>query len=248
MQCNFMLAVIAVLVFSVLAGASGDHADGHAHGHGAAATIGEPGKGENVTRTITIDMSDAMRYTPADVTVTQGETVKFIVRNTGKMPHEMVLGTEEELKDHYEVMKKNPQMEHSDENMVTVQPGETGEIIWQFTAAGKVDFACLLPGHYEMGMKGVVSVLSQEHESTVQTSSAAADMTKGVIRKIDKANKKITIKHGEIKNLEMPGMTMVFQVKDHVLLDKVATGDKVKFRVEKTGNAFVVTDILPDTE
>lgn len=246
MQRNFMMAIIAVFVFSGLAGASGDHAGGH--GHGAAATIGHPGKGANVTRTITIDMSDAMRYTPAEVTVLQGETVKFIVRNSGKMPHEMVLGTEEELQDHYEVMKKHPEMEHADANMVTVQPGETGEIIWQFTQSGKVDFACLLPGHYEKGMKGSVSVLSQEQMTTASTSSLVADMTKGVIRKIDKANKKITIKHGEIKNLEMPGMTMVFQVNDPVLLDKAAIGDKVKFRAEKTGTAFVVTEIQPDTE
>ena len=73
----------------------------------------------------------------------------------------------------------------------------------------------------------------------------SADMTEGEIRKIDINNKKITIKHGEIKNLEMPGMTMVFQVKDPVMLDKVKAGDKVKFRAEKTGSAFVVTDIVP---
>ena len=73
----------------------------------------------------------------------------------------------------------------------------------------------------------------------------SAKMTEGEIRKIDKANKKITIKHGEIKNLEMPGMTMVFQVKDPVMLDKVKAGDKVKFRAEKAGSALVVTDIEP---
>ena len=246
MQRNFMLAVIAVFIFSGLAGASGEHAGGH--DHGAAATIGQPGKGENVTRTLTIEMSDAMRYTPAEVTVTLGETVKFIVRNVGKMPHEMVLGTEEELQEHYEVMKTHPEMEHADENMVTVQPGASGEIIWQFTQAGKVDFACLLPGHYEQGMKGVVRVLSQGNATTAPTSSVAAELSKGVIRKIDKANNKITIKHGEIKNLEMPGMTVVFQVKDPVLLDKVAIGDKVKFRAEKRGAAFVVTAIQPDRE
>jgi len=73
--------------------------------------------------------------------------------------------------------------------------------------------------------------------------NVSADMTEGVIRKIDKTNNKITIKHGEIKNLDMPGMTMVFQVKDPLMLDAVITGDKVKFRVEKVGGAFVITDI-----
>ena len=62
--------------------------------------------------------------------------------------------------EHYEVMKKNPEMEHADENMVTVAPGKSGEIVWQFTKAGKIDFACLQPGHYDAGMKGAVNVAS----------------------------------------------------------------------------------------
>ena len=72
---------------------------------------------------------------------------------------------------------------------------------------------------------------------------AAADMTEGEVRKIDKPARKITLKHGEIKNLEMPGMTMVFQVENAALLDKVQTGDKVRFSAVKTGGAFVVTAI-----
>ena len=68
-------------------------------------------------------------------------------------------------------------------------------------------------------------------------------MTEGEIRKVDLENKKITIKHGDIKNLEMPGMTMVFQVKDAALLDKVKMGDKVRFKAEKANGAIVVTDI-----
>ena len=71
-----------------------------------------------------------------------------------------IVGTDKELKEHYEVMKKNPEMEHDDPNMVTVAPGKTGEIIWQFTKAGKVDFACLQSGHYDAGMKGLVKVAS----------------------------------------------------------------------------------------
>lgn len=70
-------------------------------------------------------------------------------------------------------------------------------------------------------------------------------MTDGEVRKIDKETKKITIKHGEIKNLDMPGMTMVFQVKDVALLDTIKVGDKVKFVAEKAGGAIVVTDIQP---
>ena len=73
----------------------------------------------------------------------------------------------------------------------------------------------------------------------------AADMTDGEVRKVDKQAGKITLKHGEIKNLEMPGMTMVFQVKDPAMLDAVKPGDKVKFRAEKLGSSIVVTEIAP---
>jgi Cu/Ag efflux protein CusF len=72
-----------------------------------------------------------------------------------------------------------------------------------------------------------------------------ASMTEGEVRKIDKEAKKITLKHGDIKNLDMPGMTMVFLVKDAALLDKVKAGDKVKFAAEKTDSAIVVTAIEP---
>lgn len=72
---------------------------------------------------------------------------------------------------------------------------------------------------------------------------ARNDMTQGEVRKIDKDAKKITIKHGEIKNLEMPPMTMVFQVRDTALLEQVQAGDKVQFKVMKDGGALVVTDL-----
>ena len=72
---------------------------------------------------------------------------------------------------------------------------------------------------------------------------ATADMVDGEIRKVDMEAKKITIKHGAIKNLDMPGMTMVFQVKDAEMLKKVKAGDKVRFTAEKAGGAIVVTNI-----
>lgn len=74
-------------------------------------------------------------------------------------------------------------------------------------------------------------------------SSAASEMTEGEIRKVDKEASKLTIKHGEIKNLDMPSMTMVFQVKDAAMLDKVRAGDKVRFKAEKDGASFVVTEV-----
>lgn len=69
------------------------------------------------------------------------------------------------------------------------------------------------------------------------------DLTDGEVRKVDKSAGKVTIKHGTIKNLDMPGMTMAFQVKDKALLDQVAAGDKIKFKVVMEGKKMVVTDI-----
>jgi Cu/Ag efflux protein CusF len=71
----------------------------------------------------------------------------------------------------------------------------------------------------------------------------AGAMTDGEVRKVDKDAKKITLKHGEIRNLDMPPMTMVFQVKDAALLERVKPGDKVKFSAEKVGGAYTVTAI-----
>ena len=75
--------------------------------------------------------------------------------------------------------------------------------------------------------------------------AATPGMTDGEVRKIDKDAGKITIKHGEIKHLEMPGMTMVFNAKDKSLLDKVQVGDKVSFMVVSEGGKMVVTAIEP---
>lgn len=72
---------------------------------------------------------------------------------------------------------------------------------------------------------------------------AQVPMTDAEVRKVDKDNQKITLKHGEIKNLDMPGMTMVFNVKDVLMLDKVKAGDKVQFRAESDAGKFTVTEI-----
>lgn len=77
----------------------------------------------------------------------------------------------------------------------------------------------------------------------VMDTAATATMTEGEVRKIDKENQKITLKHGEIKNLDMPGMTMVFKIKDAAMLEKVQVGSKVKFKAEKSDGAFVVTSL-----
>jgi uncharacterized cupredoxin-like copper-binding protein len=120
--------------------------------------FGQEGDPKKVTRTIKVGMSDAMRFTPAELKVKKGQTVKFVAINSGKLLHEMVLGTPQALKEHAELMKKFPEMEHADANMAHVKPGKAGEIVWQFTQAGDFQFACLQPGHFEAGMVGKVVV------------------------------------------------------------------------------------------
>ena len=134
------------------------HADGHPHAHDGQAAIGEAGDPAQATRTVRVDMADTMRFSPSRVAVRQGETVRFSVRHAGALKHEFVLGTRRELAEHYALMKKFPEMEHADPNRITLAPGATGEIVWRFSKAGKIDFACLQPGHYDAGMKGVVDV------------------------------------------------------------------------------------------
>jgi uncharacterized cupredoxin-like copper-binding protein len=128
----------------------------HNAGHGAA--LGQPGDATKVSRAIEVEMSDSMRFNPAAITVQRGETIRFIARNTGRVNHEMVLGTKQELKEHAALMRKFPDMQHADPNQVSVKPGETGELIWRFTKAGTFDFACLQPGHFEAGMVGKIAV------------------------------------------------------------------------------------------
>ena len=96
------------------------------------------------------------------------------------------------------------------------------------------------------GFSGTALSEEKQVNDGIQTSPASVEMTDGVIRKVDKSNNRITIKHGEIRNLDMPGMTMVFQVQQPELLDKVQVGEKVKFRAEKSGSALVVTEIQPE--
>jgi uncharacterized cupredoxin-like copper-binding protein len=119
-----------------------------------AANMGKPGDAKKVTRTIQVDMNDTMRFTPSTINIKRGETIKFIVSNTGHVKHEMVLGSIDELKEHAALMIKFPEMEHSDPNQVSVEPGQTGELVWQFTKAGTFYFACLQSGHFEAGMRG----------------------------------------------------------------------------------------------
>jgi uncharacterized cupredoxin-like copper-binding protein len=110
-------------------------------------------------RTLQVAMGDAMRFSPDRIEVHQGETVRLVLRNTGAVVHEMVIGTPKELREHAAMMKDMPGMEHAEPSMARVPPGQSGEIVWSFNRPGTFEFACLVPGHYEAGMKGTIVVI-----------------------------------------------------------------------------------------
>jgi uncharacterized cupredoxin-like copper-binding protein len=119
---------------------------------------GIAGDAKAVTRTIEVRMLDSMRFVPNRVDVRQGDTIRFVHRNDGKVMHEFVIGTKKENEEHAALMLKFPNMEHDEPYMAHVGPGKTAEIIWTFNRSGEFEFACLIPGHYAAGMAGTVAV------------------------------------------------------------------------------------------
>lgn len=122
---------------------------------------GIAGDAKDAKRTLEITMTDNMRFSPERIEVRQGETVKFAVKNAGKVMHEMVIGTKKDLDEHAAMMVKFPGMEHEEPYMTHVGPGKTGEIVWTFNRPGEFDFACLIAGHYQAGMVGKIKVAGE---------------------------------------------------------------------------------------
>ena len=180
---SVLAAAVAASLLSVAPIAFG-HGEG---GHGKPKAIdyskaeempfGKAGNPKRANRTIHVGMHDTMRFVasasgratdvqpgnpphamPADIVVKRGETVRFLVRNDGKVMHEMVIGRMQELKEHAELMRKFPNMEHDEPYMAHVAPGKEGELVWQFTKAGEFHYACLIPGHMEAGMIAKITV------------------------------------------------------------------------------------------
>ena len=110
------------------------------------------------SKTIEISMADTMRFSPAMLSIETGDVVRFVVSNEGALQHEFVLGTADSLAEHAELMAKFPNMEHEEPYMAHVDPNKKMDIIWQFTKAGVFEFGCLLPGHFQAGMKGTITV------------------------------------------------------------------------------------------
>jgi uncharacterized cupredoxin-like copper-binding protein len=119
---------------------------------------GITGDARAVQRTLTVTMSDTMRFTPDNFSVKAGDTVRLIIKNQGKLMHELVIGTPQELEAHAAMMVKFPDMEHDEPYMAHVPPGGSGQLIWTFNRPGEFNFACLIAGHYQAGMTGRIVV------------------------------------------------------------------------------------------
>ena len=156
--------VLALLASMLIAASAWPHGDSHEPKNKPSGVsieehpFGKQGDANRITRTVKIDMADSMRYTPAEVTVKRGETIRFGVRNSGKVMHVLVLGTMKTLQEHAALMRKHPGMEHQEPYMAHVAPGKSERLVWQFTQPGEFHYGCLIPGHFEAGMVGKVIV------------------------------------------------------------------------------------------
>lgn len=154
------------------------------HNHASATAVGEPAKATAKTRTVRITMGDSF-YEPETVPVKAGETVRFVITNSGGLLHEFNIGTAAMHADHQKEMAMmmdhgmitptgvneammamdhsnmpgmGHSMKHDDPNSVLVEPGRTRELTWKFTKDATIEFACNIPGHYESGMVGRIDI------------------------------------------------------------------------------------------
>jgi uncharacterized cupredoxin-like copper-binding protein len=150
-------------------------ATGHSHGEEASPPAGPVA--QVVSRSIAVQMDDQMRFTPATLEVQAGETIRFVVHNAGQTAHEMVLGEPQEIAAHAQAMKaaessgQDSHHSHGTGMAITVGAGQTGELVVSFPSAMTLQMACLIPGHYEAGMRGTLKVLPAG-AATLQTPSA----------------------------------------------------------------------------
>lgn len=154
-------ALAATVIFTPAMAFAGPGGAGHSHGPSAETAYGKPGDPKKPTRTVAVTMREVdgkMLFFPNVVEVKRGEQIRFSMKNTGALDHELVVATLEENLKHAIEMQKNPDMEHDDPNAKRLAPGKAGEIVWHFTKAGEFDFSCLIPGHREAGMSGKIVV------------------------------------------------------------------------------------------
>ena len=163
----FLTTVTVIACTAVLAHGDEDHSKKTGPVKKEQKDWGIAGDAKAAKRTIEVSMLDTMKFSPDKIDVKIGETVKFVVKNTGAQMHEFVIGTQKANAEHAALMVKFPNMEHDEPYMAHVPAGKTGAIIWKFNKAGDFDFACLIAGHYQAGMIGKITVVaagkSDEH-------------------------------------------------------------------------------------
>lgn len=166
MRMIMLVAALIVMSPDAIAHDGNAHA-GHGHSHGATIEGGAPGKATEATRVVTVIATDS-DYAPKSVAVKSGETVRFVVRNDGKLVHEFTIGTRAMQAEHQSEMlglvvsgvieadkvDRSKLGAHDHGNNLLLDPGQSGEIVWTFAAVGDLEFGCNIPGHYEGGMKG----------------------------------------------------------------------------------------------
>ena len=169
-----VLVSLGVLAASAALAVAGPGAKSHSHSHGEETAYGVPGDAKQPVRTIEIAITDGpgmMKYEPSRIEIRQGEQVRFVMKNHGLLEHEFVLATFEEIAAHAKQMEKNPEMEHDEHNMKRLKPGAGTDVLWHFTKPGEFQYACLIPGHMEAGMKGAVMVTAAKPAAARATKS-----------------------------------------------------------------------------
>lgn len=160
MKAHRLRAAYAALVLTTWAGQAAAHGD-HDHGRETFAA-GEPGSPTRPAKVLAVTLEEkpdgSMTVTPAHLEVKRGTQIRFEIKNAGKATHEFMLGTLTDNAAHKLEMRKNPEMEHDDPNGKTIEAGGMAQILWRFSKVGTFEYACLLPGHYEAGMHGLVDV------------------------------------------------------------------------------------------
>jgi uncharacterized cupredoxin-like copper-binding protein len=152
------LAAVLAIALAIAGGPAPPPASAHSEHAFAAGEPGDPKKPFRIVEVVMTDGPGTMAYKPDRIEVKRGEQVKLVLRNTGQVDHELLIDSFENNARHKKEMEKSPEMEHDEPNGARVKPGGNAGILWRFTKRGTFEFACLIPGHYETGMKGTVIV------------------------------------------------------------------------------------------
>lgn len=154
---SWLVLALALATPLALARGAEEHVN---HNQDDGSAYGEPGDVNKPSRLVEVSMREGdgkMLFVPDAVAVAKGEQIHFQLKNEGELDHEFVLGTAQEIKEHADKMQAPDMMPH-DPNAVLLEPKARGDLVWKFTTPGEFEFACLIPGHFEAGMRGKIVV------------------------------------------------------------------------------------------